>query len=232
MVDSCRRAGVPLLVNENFRWQTPIREAKRVLAAGTIGRVFRAHVVFANSFPVFDNQPFLRELEQFILTDVGTHILDVARFLFGEPSSLYCRTRRVNSTIRGEDVATVLLEQTDGPTVICELSYASRTEEERFPQTFVHAEGDRGSLSLTTDYWLRVTTAEGTHSRRCPPPRYSWADPAYEVVHASIVDCQRNLLAGLRGEHPAETTAEDNLKTLRLVYAAYDSAANDRVVVL
>lgn len=230
MARFCHEAGVPLLVNENFRWQTPIRQFKRLLDSGRIGRVFRAHVQFANSFPVFDNQPFLKELEQFILTDVGTHILDVARFLFGEAESLYCRIQRVNPEIRGEDVATVVLNMASGATVLCELSYATRMEHERFPQTFVFAEGEKGSAELTTDYWLRVTTAEGTQARRCPPPRYPWADPAYDVVHASIVDCQRNLLAALRGEAPAETTAEDNLKTLRLVYAAYDSAAKGEAV--
>src|SRR5262245_15863917 len=37
MADACRRAGVPLLVHENFRWQRPIREVKRLLDLGTIG---------------------------------------------------------------------------------------------------------------------------------------------------------------------------------------------------
>ena len=31
MVDACRRAGVPLMVHENFRWQSPIRAVKAVL---------------------------------------------------------------------------------------------------------------------------------------------------------------------------------------------------------
>ena len=230
MAGLCRRAGVPLLVNENFRWQTPIRAVKAVLDTGAIGRVFRAHVQYANSFPVFDNQPFLRELEDFILTDVGTHILDVARFLCGEAETVYCRTARVNPAIRGEDVATVVLGMESGATVVCELSYATRMEHERFPQTFVFAEGEKGSVALTTDYWLRVTTADGTHARRYPPPRYAWADPAYDVVHASIVDAQRNLLEGLRGEAAAETTADDNLKTLRLVFGAYESARTGSVV--
>jgi hypothetical protein len=50
------------------------------------------------------------------------------------------------------------------------------------------------------------------------------------VVHASIVAAQRNLLSGLRGDEPAETTAADNLKTLRLVTACYDSAQTNAVV--
>jgi predicted dehydrogenase len=50
------------------------------------------------------------------------------------------------------------------------------------------------------------------------------------VVHASIVECNRDLLAALRGQKPAETTGEDNLRTAELVFAAYESAARDSVV--
>ena len=81
-----------------------------------------------------------------------------------------------------------------------------------------------GSVELGPDYWVRVTTEDGTTARRHPPNRYEWADPRYDLVHASIVDCQRNLLDALRQDAPAETTAEDNLKTLRLVFASYESA--------
>ena len=56
--------------------------------------MFRARVTYSNSFPVFDNQPFLKELEQFILTDIGTHILDTARMLFGEATSALLPHRR------------------------------------------------------------------------------------------------------------------------------------------
>jgi D-apiose dehydrogenase len=44
------------------------------------------------------------------------------------------------------------------------------------------------------------------------------------------VACQRNLLRSLMGKEPAETTGEDNLKTMRLVFAAYDSAATGRTI--
>lgn len=62
MVATCQQAGVPLFVHENWRWQTPLRELKRVMDANPVGRVFRARVTYSNSFPVFDNQPFLKEL--------------------------------------------------------------------------------------------------------------------------------------------------------------------------
>jgi len=230
LVATCREVGAPFFIHENWRWQLPLRQVKRLLDEGHSGAPFRARIEFCNSFPVFDNQPFLKELEQFILTDIGSHLLDTARFLFGEAESVSCRPRRVHRDIRGEDVATAVLAMRSGATVVCDMSYASRTERERFPQTFVWVEGERGSLELTTDYWVRVTTQDGTLARRYPPPRYAWADPAYDVVHSSIVPCHADLLRALRGEGRAETTAEDNLKTVRLVFASYQSAQSNAVV--
>jgi predicted dehydrogenase len=225
MVATCREAGVLLLVHENWRWQTPIRQLKHVLDEGRIGTPFRARIDMLSGFDVFANQPFLAELEQFILTDIGSHILDVARFLFGEASRLYCQTRRVHRNIKGEDVATVLMTMRDGTIVTCNMAYAgSALEHDRFPETYIFVEGDAGSVELGPDYWIRVTTADGTHSRRYQPPRYTWADPAYDVIHASIVRCNANLIAALRGDGAAETTGEDNLKTVELVFSSYRSA--------
>jgi predicted dehydrogenase len=120
-----------------------------------------------------------------------------------------------------------------GATVICQLGYAENfLERDRFPETFIFVEGERGSIELAPDYWLRVTTADGTHARRYPPPRYAWADPAYDLAHASIVPCNANILRALRGEAPAETVGEDNLRTARLVFAAYESAAGGQVIAI
>lgn len=230
MVKVCHDAGVPYFIHENWRWQTPMRAFKRLLDEGHIGKVFRGRIHYANSFPVFDNQPFLKELDQFILTDIGSHILDTARFLFGEASSLYCQTARVHPDIKGEDVATVMMNMGDNVAVTCEMSYASRTEIERFPETYVYIEGDAGFLELGPDYWVRLTTANGTLAKRYPPPRYAWADPAYDLIHASIVPCNQNILAALQSQQPAETTGDDNLKTMQLVFGAYESAERGEVI--
>jgi predicted dehydrogenase len=126
-----------------------------------------------------------------------------------------------------------MLKMRSHATVLVEMAYAeNHLERDHFPETFVFVEGERGSIELGPDYWIRVTTKNGTHAKRAPPPRYAWADPAYDVVHASIVSCHANLLRALRGDGKAETTGEDNLRTLRLVYAAYESARTGKVVKL
>ena len=224
MVEICKNAGVKFFIHENFRWQAPIRKLKNALDAGVIGKPFKARVSFCSAFPVFDNQPFLATLEQFILMDIGSHVLDVCRFLFGEASSLYCLSQRVNPAIKGEDVANVLMEMSNGIHCYAEMSYASILEKEAFPQTLVLIEGEKGSLQLTNDFELKIVTRDGVIGKEIiNPTMYDWLDPAYAVVHSSIVDCNADILNGLMGGF-CETTGTDNLKTVDLVWKSYESA--------
>src|SRR5215212_9612702 len=124
MVAACRDAGVPFFIHENWRWQTPIRRLKYLLEQGQIGRPFRARIDMISGFPVFANQPFLKDLEQFIITDLGSHTLDAARMLFGEAQSIYCQTQRIHKDIKGEDVATIMLRMGGATDVICQMAYA------------------------------------------------------------------------------------------------------------
>lgn len=229
MLNICKANNVRLFIHENFRWQLPIRKLKEALDSGVIGSAFKARVSFCSAFPVFDNQPFLKELDHFILTDIGSHVLDICRFLFGEASTLFCLTQRVNQEIKGEDVANVLMEMKSGLHCCAEMSYASIMEKEAFPQTLVFIEGERGSLYLTHDFEIKIIKKNGTESTIIQPVMYSWLDPAYAVVHSSIVACNRNILQGLQGGD-AETTGEDNFKTVELVWAAYASAATGKAI--
>lgn len=230
MVRQCEDSGVPLYIHENWRWQTPVRKLKEIIDSGEIGKIFKSRVTFCSAFPVFENQPFLAELDEFILTDIGSHILDVCRFLFGEVSSLICHTASVNSKIKGEDVANVFMKMQNGISCLAELSYASILEYEPFPQTFILVEGETGSVHLTRDCEIHITTKNGTRIVNAIPPSYSWADPKYNLVHASIVDCNRDLLNGLTGKSTAETSGSDNLQTVRLVHAAYQSSRTNSLI--
>jgi predicted dehydrogenase len=231
MVNACREAGVPFFIHENFRWQTPIRALKQALDEGHIGRPFRAQISFLTGFPVFENQPLLKTLEHLIIADLGSHQLDLSRFLFGEATHLYCQTNKVHPDICGEDSATIVLETAKRTTVVICMAYAGNpVESDHFPQTTFFVEGEQGTIELGADYWLRITTRTGTLSRQVAPPRYGWADPSYDVVHASIVPCNVDLLKALKGEGLAETTGEDNLKTVKLVFASYDSAASGKSI--
>jgi predicted dehydrogenase len=55
-------------------------------------------------------------------------------------------------------------------------------------------------------------------------------DPRYELSQSSGVACNANLLSALSGSNPAETTGEDNLRTLELVFSCYASAEDGRAI--
>ena len=230
MTDLCRSAGAKLYIHENYRWQAPIRRFRQILDSGFTGKPFKARVSFLSGFPVFDNQPFLKELDHFILTDMGSHILDVVRYLFGECESLWCRTKSVSQGIKGEDLAVILLQMASGIPVYTEMSYASIVEHDTFSTLHLLAEGEKGSVSLGPRFEIRTTTREGTVSETVKFPTFDWADPDYIVNHESGIHVCRNILSDILGRGKAENTGEDNLETVRLIWASYKSAASGEIV--
>jgi predicted dehydrogenase len=230
MVRVCKDAGVPFIVHENLRWQAPVREVRRLLDEGHIGEPYRAHINVIGYSPMeYVDQPFLKELDKLALMDLGSHVLDTSRFLFGEAQTLYCQTRRSRDDIKGEDVATVVMQM---GSVICvtEMSNATRTPWNHFPDVYIFIEGTKGSIVLDWDYNLRLATDNGTVSRRVEAPYYDWLRADQWQWHASMVPCNADCLKEIKTGVLAETTAADNLKSMQLVFAAYTSAANNQVM--
>jgi predicted dehydrogenase len=233
MVAACQEAGIPFFVHENYRWQAPIRELKKVMDEGHIGRPFRGRFQFVHALEpfVWDNQPLLKTLQRLIVADQGSHQLDLARFFLGEAQSIYCQHLRIRHDIVAEDVASITLKM-DRAIGNVELSFVSKTEWNHFPEALIYLEGPKGTLELGPDFWIRLTTTAGTQIRRCPPPRYAWADPAYDVNHASMVPLHQDFLRAFHTGQSPENTGADNLKTMQLVYSAYESAERNEVIQL
>ncbi|HTW29787.1 MAG TPA: Gfo/Idh/MocA family oxidoreductase [Acetobacteraceae bacterium] len=225
MVAAAEAAGVALMVHENFRWQSPILAVSRVAESGRIGVPFWGRISFRSAYDVFSGQPYLAQGARFIIEDLGIHLLDVARFLFGEVSRLAAETRSVNPSIRGEDVATMLLRHASGVDAIVDCSYATRLEEELFPQTLIEIDGTRGSLRLGPGYRLTVTDADGTTTFDVAPPLLPWAARPWHNIQESVLNIQRHWVECLRAGQEPDTSGRDNLRTLALVEACYASAA-------
>ena len=65
------QTGVPLMVHENFRWQSPVQAVKAVMDSGEIGSPFFGRISFRSGYDVFSGQPYLAEGERFIIDDLG-----------------------------------------------------------------------------------------------------------------------------------------------------------------
>lgn len=230
MVEAAERAGVPLMVHENFRWQTPILAVKQALAEGRIGRPFWGRISFRSGHDVYAAQPYLATGERFIIEDLGIHVLDIARFLLGDAHAVTARILRVNPAIRGEDVATMLLDHADGVTSVVDCSYATRQERDPFPESLVEIDGTLGTLRLDRDYRLRVSTPGGSTEEDVSPPLLPWAERPWHNIQESVLNIQRHWLETLREGRPPDTSGRDNLQTFALVQAAYRSAATGQTV--
>ncbi|GHA44227.1 oxidoreductase [Amylibacter ulvae] len=231
MVASADAAGATLMVHENFRWQSAIQSALKVVRSGAIGEPFFGRVSFRSGYDVFSGQPYLAEGQRFIIEDLGIHILDIARAFFGDVDRIAATTQRMNPNINGEDVATMLLEHHSGVSCIVDCSYATKRIPENFPQSLLEIDGSIGSLRLDAGYKLTVQTDDEI-TVDVSPPLLPWAERPWHNIQESVKIIQQHFVNCIRSGSQPETSGADNLKTLALVEAAYISAEHGRTVSL
>ena len=171
--------------------------------------------------------------KQFIIYDLGVHALDIARFLLGDVETVYCRKQTVNPKIRGEDVATMLLGMVSGATCIVDVSYASQLEHETFPQTLVELEGERGSCRLNRDHVVTIVQkqpysgAPHVTRHRIDLPDAPWMSDPARLIQSSVPPTLQHFADAIRAGTVPETSGTDNLKTFRVMRAAYASAESE-----
>ncbi|MBN2807415.1 MAG: Gfo/Idh/MocA family oxidoreductase [Prolixibacteraceae bacterium] len=232
MMKVTREAGVKFYVHENYRWQPQIRRVKEIIDSGVIGTPFRCNSLWNTAFPLFETQPFLASLEQFALTDQGSHQFDVLRYLFGEAETMYTQIQTVNPTIKGEDVATSLIRMKNGMVCVQQISFSSPLEKEIFPQLLLVVEGDKGSIRLDADYHFAITVGGQTSYETMIMQKYPWQTERLEPEPPSIVACNNDILQDMLGHSKAETTGADNFGSVKMVWAAYESARLNAVIKL
>jgi predicted dehydrogenase len=221
----------PVQKHENFRWQKPIQSVRKLLDEAAIGEPFWGRFSFRSGFDVYRAQPYLAQGKRFIIEDLGIHILDIARYVMGDVARLSATTQRVNSKIKGEDVATMLLAHECGATSVVDCSYASPRAQELFPQTLMEIDGSEGSIRVDADYQLTVHHKEkGTRLIQVVPPLQTWAERPWFNIQDSVLNIQAHWLECLRTGAEPQTSGRDNLKTLALVELAYVSAHNNQTV--
>lgn len=226
MVEGCQNAGVTMMVHENFRWQTPMRKVK--VLTKDLGSLFYGRIHFRSGYDVYANQPYLAEDPRFIIYDLGVHLVDLARFFMGEVVSLYCHTQNINPKVRAEDTATILLKMKNGATCIVEVSYASHPEEELFPQTQLFLEGAYGSVTLGPHYQITLLVNGKSTKIDASPAPFDWCSPPGIPIQESVYHIQKHWVDCLHQSIEPETSGQDNLKTIELVFGAYQSAETNQ----
>jgi D-apiose dehydrogenase len=232
MVAACAHAKVLLIVHENFRWQRPFLVMKDLIRQGKIGSPHFARFSFRHGFDNYKNQPYLAEIERFTIMDVGLHLFDLARHFMGDVATLACTTQRLNQKVRGEDAFTALLKHESGATSICDCSFHSIYSPEPFPETLAQIEGDQGTLILSANFKLTLHQSAGQTEIDAAPHKPVWGVAPWHAAQESVALFESHVLAVLDGATHPQPSGADNLKTLALALAAYESAATNQTIAM
>ena len=225
-----RKAGVPVMVHENFRFQKLFRRLHAIIANGEIGEPTFARLSWRNDIDVYSNQPYLKSTRRFMIMDVGIHMLDLARYLMGDATAVSCLTQSVKKGIAGEDAASILLRHQSGATTIVDISYAAHRNPNPFPQTLGEIEGRSGTVQILDDEVLRIHGTSDTRDEAIAPDKRSWTHAPWTQIQDSVPRTQQHFVDMLRTGTKFETSVTASLQTYALAEAAYRSAAAGRLV--
>jgi len=97
MWDAAAKAGIKHQVAFNYRFVPAVRLVKQLIQDGKLGRIFHFRATYLQEWIADPDFPMVWRLDQAVagsgtIGDLGSHIIDLARYLVGEPKSLMART--------------------------------------------------------------------------------------------------------------------------------------------
>lgn len=232
-VQACERAGITLSVNQNMRYDQSVRAAKALLENGTLGESVLA-TIDMRGIPHW--MPWQAELGWVTLRIMSIHHLDCFRYWFGDPERIFCSVRSDPRTeFPHEDgICAYILEYANGLRCMAIDDTWTGPAKEGCPgDNYIRwrIEGLNG-LAIGDIGWCKTpyTTPStiqyarrGDSSFHCPQWKESWFPDAF-------IGTMAQLLIALETGNPPAISARDNLKTMALVDAAYQSAAEHRAI--
>jgi predicted dehydrogenase len=153
MLDAVNKAGVKHMVAFNYRFVPAIVQARRLIESGALGRIFHFRAVYLQEWIIDPNFPKIWRLDKNVagsgaLGDLGAHIIDLARFLVGEPARVMGITKtfipqRGGETVDVDDAFEAVVEFENGAVGTLE---ASRFCRGRANHNTFEINGSKGTL--------------------------------------------------------------------------------------
>ncbi|NLW35669.1 Gfo/Idh/MocA family protein [Syntrophorhabdus aromaticivorans] len=219
MAAAAKQCGLILAVNQNARWIPSYRRCGELIRQGKIGEPMLT--IFEDHYWT-DHHPYELEQDRFLLLKNTIHKVDAIRsWLNAEPITLSAHTTKTTThPALGESQVTMVLGYASGHVVTLIDDGASSSP------------GFRRILIQGTEGALRLDDTTLEFFKKKPGERSQWQP--VEITGKRVPDAfygsLTTLLAAIeRGKQP-EHNADDNLKSLRLIFAAYESAASGRTI--
>jgi myo-inositol 2-dehydrogenase/D-chiro-inositol 1-dehydrogenase len=222
-LDAVRRAGVPLMVGFNRRFDPHFAALKRRLDAGEIGSLELLTIISRDPAPP---PPAYVATSGGLFRDMMIHDLDMARYLLGEePTELHAQAScLVDPSIAAAgdvDTAVVMLRTASGR--LCQISN-SRRATYGYDQR-IEAHGAKGLLRAgnVTATTIELANAGGFVS----DPALPFFLERYAAAYRAELDA---FIAGIAAGRAPKPDGDDGLKALLLADAATTSASSGQVM--
>jgi predicted dehydrogenase len=230
IIDVAEENGLFLAVHENFRFQRPFRKAQELLDSGIIGEPSWGRVSFRTCYDIYAGQPYFYGEDRFVILDLGVHVVDMARVLFGEIAHISCETQRRNPKVKAEDTATMMARHASGCVSLIECTYEAERLPDPFPESLIEIEGPKGSIVVRPGYRLEVTVGGEMTASDIDIPMLSWAKKPWHMIEESVFETCKHIFEAFKAGGEADVSGRDNLKTYAACEAAYEAAASGRAV--
>lgn len=98
MLDAVTKAGVQHMVAHNYRFVPALVLARNLITSGKLGKIYHFRAVYLQEWIMAPEFPKVWRLDKKIagsgtLGDLGSHIIDLARYLVGEPTRTMAMTK-------------------------------------------------------------------------------------------------------------------------------------------
>ncbi len=196
MLDAVEKAGVKHMVAFNYRFVPAIVQAKKLIESGLLGRIFHYRAVYLQEWIIDPTFPKIWRLDKSVagsgaLGDLGAHIIDLARFLVGEPKRVMGMTKTFveerpldgaegMGKVDVDDAFTALLEFENGALGTVE---ASRFCQGRKNHEVLEINGEKGSIRFNLErmnelevFWAGESpnTTQGFHNILVSEPHHPY----------------------------------------------------------
>lgn len=218
--------GVPLVVNQNGRWDPAIRATKTLIEQGVFGELVTASIELRTRQPW---QGFWASdlYQRLMLVGMSIHHLDQFRYLFGDPVEVTALTSRYpGQPWPGESLGFYCLRYANG--------LIATGLDDGFPWTRDWAVNYRiegtGAIARGTMGWPTGDFSTLSYTKASRPD--SWITPAFSTkwFPDAFAGTMGTLFEYVATGVEPEISGRNNLATMRLVEACYLSASERRTV--
>jgi len=226
LLDIVSERSLVTLVGCNIRFHPGLKQVKKLLDEGAIGRVCSARVDVGQYLPEWHpwedyrlGYSARRELGGGVILD-AIHEIDYIKWMLGEVEAVACFAGKLSQLeIDTEDTASILLRFANGAIAEVHMDYVQRSYTRR-----CEIIGDEGTI-----YWDYST---GETRRYCAGTRSRevFSNPVSWQPNQMYLDEMRHFLRCLAGEEKTVNSIHDALRTLTIALAAKASNNNGQVI--